>query len=276
MRAVVGGQLDELAEPQLGVPRGSLAALRVPAVEVLEEEPQRGRLQLVQPRVRADVLEVALVAGAVEAQHPHALGELVVETRDQPAVADAAEVLRRVEAERRRDAGGRDAAGAEGLRGVLDERQAERGQLLERRGPAEQMHRHDRARPRRQAALDVRRVEIERRWVDVGEDRRRADARDRLGRGVEREGRADDLVARADPERAQHQHDRIRAVRDADRPRHAEVRGGLALERVDVRAEDELAPSSTSPSRCFSSGRTGPYCAAGLKRGIRGTPFECR
>ena len=36
------GQLDELAETQLCVPYGGLAALRVPAVEVLEEESQRG------------------------------------------------------------------------------------------------------------------------------------------------------------------------------------------------------------------------------------------
>src|SRR5262245_3214781 len=35
-------------------------------------------------------------------------------------------------------------------------------------------------------------------------------------------------------------------------------------------------PSRTSPRRCFSCGRSGPYCAAGLKRGIRGTPIESR
>ena len=81
MRAVVGRQLDQLAEPQLGIPRRRLAALRVPAVEVLEEEPQRGRLELVEPRVRADVVEVPLVARAVEAEQPHALCELVLETR---------------------------------------------------------------------------------------------------------------------------------------------------------------------------------------------------
>ena len=242
MRAVVGRQLDELAEPELGVPCSRLAALRVPAVEVLEEEPERGRLELVEPRVRADVLEVALVARAVEPEHPHALGDVFVETGDEPAVADAAEVLRRIEAERRRDPGRRDAACAEGLRGILDDCRPELRDLLERRGPAEQVHRHDRARPRRHAALDVGRVEVERLRVDVGEDRRRADARDGLGRGVEREGGADDLVPGPDLERPEHEHDRVGPVRDTDRPGHAEVRGGLFLEGADVRAEDELAP----------------------------------
>ena len=76
--------------------------------------------------------------------------------------------------------------------------------------------------------------------VDVREDGRRADAGDRLGRRVERERRADHLVARPDLERVQHEHDRVRAVRDADRLAHAEVARRLLLERADVRAEHEL------------------------------------
>ncbi len=84
-------------------------------------------------------------------------------------------------------------------------------------------------------------IEVERHRVDVGEDRRRADPRDRLGRREEREGGADDLVAAPDPERVEDEHERVGAVRDADRLGHAEVLGGLALERRDVRPEDEPA-----------------------------------
>ena len=79
-------------------------------------------------------------------------------------------------------------------------------------------------------------IEVERGRVDVGEDGRRAAPRDRLGGRVERERRADHLVAGADPHRVEREHERVGAVRDADRARHAEVLGGLGLERLHVRA----------------------------------------
>ena len=66
---LVGRQLAELAEPELLVARGGLAARGVPAVDLAEEEAQHGGLQLVEARVVADRLEVLLVARAVEAQH---------------------------------------------------------------------------------------------------------------------------------------------------------------------------------------------------------------
>ena len=96
-------------------------------------------------------------------------------------------------------------------------------------------------RARRDARGDVLGVEVVRRGIDVGEDGRRAAARDRLGGRVERERGADHLVARADTERVEHDHDRVRAVRDADRVLDAEVLRRLALECLDVRAEDERA-----------------------------------
>ena len=103
------------------------------------------------------------------------------------------------------------------------------------------MHGHDRARLRRDPRRDVLRVEVVRRRIDVREDRNGAPAHDRLGRGVERERGTDDLVAGPDPERVEHDDDRVRAVRYADRVRDAEVLRRLALERLDVRPEDELA-----------------------------------
>ena len=101
------------------------------------------------------------------------------------------------------------------------------------------MHRHDRLRALGEAALDVDGVEVERQRIDVGEHRRRMPPRDRLGRRVERERRADDLVALADAERIEGDHECVGAVGDADRLSDAEVVGGLAFESVDFRAEDE-------------------------------------
>ena len=103
------------------------------------------------------------------------------------------------------------------------------------------MHRHDRFRPLGDPALDVGRIEIEGHRIDVREDRGRAAPHDRLGGRVERERGADHLVAGADLHRVEDDHEGVRAVRDADRLRHAEVRGGLLLEGSELGAADELA-----------------------------------
>ena len=79
--------------------------------------------------------------------------------RDQAAVAEREEVLRREEAEGRGDAR-RDAARAERLRGVLDHRQPEAAEVGRR--TAEEVHRHDRLRALGDPALDVGGVEVER------------------------------------------------------------------------------------------------------------------
>ena len=101
------------------------------------------------------------------------------------------------------------------------------------------MHRDDRPRPVGHLRGRVLDVEVERGGIDVGEDRRRAAPRDRLGRRVEGERRADHLVARPDAERVEGEHERVGAVGDADRPLDAEVGGGLLLEGPVVRAADE-------------------------------------
>ena len=76
------------------------------------------------------------------------------------------------------------------------------------------MYRHDRLCPLRDAGRDVVRVEIQRDRVDVGEDRRRPDPRDRLRGRVEGESRADHLVAALDAYRLERQDERVRAVGD--------------------------------------------------------------
>ena len=132
----------------------------------------------------------------------------------------------------------RDPLGAVRLSRVLDHRQAERAEVGRR--AAEEMHRHDRLRLVGDLALDLCRVEIQRRRVDVGEDRRRAAPGDRLGRRIERERRADHLVAGADVHAVHHEHERVGAVGAADRLLDAELGRGLALEGLDLGAEDEL------------------------------------
>ena len=244
---LVDRQLDELAEAELRVACRGLTPSVVPARELREEDTEHRGLHRVESRVRPDELEGLLVARAVEAQHPHALGDVVVETRDEPAVTQREEVLRREEAERRADARPRDPLGAERLRGVLDERKPERGELGERRRPPEEVHGHDRLRPRRDPRGHVLGVEVQRGRVDVGEDGRRADACDRLGRRVERERGADDLVAAPDSERLEREDERVGAVRDADRMRDAEKRGRLVLERLDLGPEDEATRLAERP-----------------------------
>ena len=169
------------------------------------------------------------------------VGQLLVGGRDQAAVAEREQVLGREEAEGRERADLGDALGAVGLRGVLDDRDPELGEARERHHAAEQVHRHERPRPVGHPRGDVLRVEVERDRVDVGEDGRRAAARDRLGGRVEGERGADHLVAGADLHRVEREHERVGAVGDADRARHAELLGRLGLERLHVRAQDEDA-----------------------------------
>ena len=177
----------------------------------------------------------------MEAQHPDAFCQFLVGRGDQAAVAECEQVLGGEEAEGRGDSGGRDALGPERLRRVLDDRDAEPGQRVEVGRTAEQMHRHDRPRPLGHLGGDVLGIDVQRDRVDVGEDRCRAGAHDRLGRRVERERGADHLVAGADLERVQDEHERVGAVRDPDRPRHSQVDGRLLFEGLHVRSQDQRA-----------------------------------
>ena len=106
----------------------------------------------------------------------------------------------------------------------------------------------------------------ERRRVDVAEDGRRAGRRDRLRARVERERRDDDLVARPDADRPQRDRDRLGAVRDADDVLDAEPRGELALERLDLRAEDVAAVVEHPSEAAASSSRSGAQRGLGVEQ----------
>ena len=90
-----------VAEPRGGVRAPGGATALAPRVHVRELDAQGGGLQLVEAAVVADLREGLLVRRAVEAQRAHPLGQRGVVGRDRAAVAQAAEVLRRVEGERR-------------------------------------------------------------------------------------------------------------------------------------------------------------------------------
>ena len=217
-----------------------------PAVELGQQHPQDRRLELVQARVVAHVLERPLVARAVEPQRARQLRDAVIVGRDRAAVAEAGEVLGGVERERghvaERSGAPAVEARARGLGGILQYRQPELADLGRGRGCAEQVDGDDRLGPGRQHRADRVGGHVTRRRIDVAEHRTRSGVDDRLGGCVERERRHHDLVVAANPERPQRDRDRVGAVADADRVAHTEVGRELLLERPDLRAEDVLAP----------------------------------
>ena len=175
---------------------------------------------------------------AVRAQQAHAIGEVGVARDDGSAVAPAAEVLRRVEREAADVAERADALaaveGAVRLRRVLDHAEARGAGDLEDRvqidGRAHQVDRDHRARARADRGRDGLGRQQVRLGVDVDETRRRAGEADRLGRGDERVGRDDHLVAGADVEDPQREREGLGAGGDAHGVLGAAVGGELLLE----------------------------------------------
>src|SRR5438270_9932303 len=239
MGGLVLRQLHQVAKAELGVAGGCGAASLVPARELRQEDAQERGLQLVEAGVVADEVEGRLVARAVEGQELDALGELLVVRRDETSVAEAEEVLRGIEAEGRDRPVLRNFRCAESLRRILEHRHPELDERPDIEQPAKEVNRDDRPRPVGHLRRRVLEVEVERDGIDVREYRRGAAPHDRLRGRIEREGRADHLVAGPDAERVESEHERVGAVRDADRPLHAEIRSGFLLEGPVMRAADE-------------------------------------
>ena len=83
------------------------------------------------------------------------------------------------------------------MTGIVAGRGEDRGQVRRQSGDVDDL---DGPRPRPDRRRDGGRIDIDRQRVDVDEDRTRAQVEDRLGRGRERVGGHDDLVALVDPE----------------------------------------------------------------------------
>ena len=250
------GHLDRQRDPgdaaeQFAVARGVRTALRVPPLEQRELDREHRGLQRVEAAVVAEQFVVVAHLGAVTAQHVHFFGERVVVGQDHAAVPDRAEVLRR---EERKGPGVADAADQPahpartgGLGAVLDHLElVALRDLADRRHVAREpveVHRDDRARALGDPRLDLRRVEVEGRLVDVDEDRPRPRVLDDLGRRDEGERRRDDLVpgAHARPEQPEQQG--VGPGGHADRVAHAVQLRHLLLEAGERRAEDVLGPA---------------------------------
>ena len=235
----------------VAVARGERAAPGGPAGEPRQPRAQDGRLHLVEPRIDAGFLMVIAIGLAAVSQPPDPLGERAIVGDDRAAVAERAEILRRIEAERagdadRADRRGRrpspDAPGSSPRRSPGGARAATRSIAAMSAGLAVQMHRQDRARPR--------------------PDRlgRRAPGRcvSRDGSMSANTGRAPAImiasaVYAADsgvvmtsspgpmPSARRISAMRVGAGADADRVRRAGRRRELCLERLDLRAEHEPA-----------------------------------
>ena len=175
------------------------------------------------------------------------LGEPGVPRDDRAAVAQRAEVLGWIEAER---AGRSNRADRTSIRGrevgltaVLDDREPVRGgdpfdARHVGRLPVE-MDRHDSAGARGHRPFDRSRVDRETVAIDVRKDRAGADHHDRQRRERRRQRRRNDLIAGADAEGAERERNRVGAAADANRERRSRGRRELPFERLDLRPEHE-------------------------------------
>jgi hypothetical protein len=229
------------------VDRGQAPAPGIVLLEPRQPQVEHRRLQAVEAAVGAD-LDVVVARGLAMVGEPEDLPHQVgVHAGDAAGVAEGAEVLGRVEAPGRQIAERADAPPlvlrAVRLRRVLDQPEAARAaEGADRVGverPAVEVDADDAARARRRAPLELGRVEVESRRVDVAEDRRRAHQDHRLGGREEAEGGHQHLVAGAGAERAQRDHQRVRAVADTDHRGGAEEVGEGLLELLDLGAENE-------------------------------------
>ena len=166
--------------------------------------------------------------------------------RDHPALAGR-DLLVRIEGEDRVDSVGAHrlavVLGAQGLAGVLDQRQpvlrAQLAQRVQLARVAEDVDRDDRLRLVRDRSLDGGGIEVHRPLVHVREDGHRAFVDEAVGRGDEGVRRGDHLVPL--PEAADHREQvQARGARgDGSRERRSDLLGEELLEAVDRRPERE-------------------------------------
>ena len=163
---------------------------------------------------------------------------------DRAAVAEAAEVLGRIETPCREVAQRADALAA-ALRAVrlgriLDQEPAappaDLAHAVGVERPAVEVDTDDADGLRGGAALELRRVEVVGRGVDVAEDRHATGQHHRLGGGKEAERRHQHFGAGSEPQGAQGDHQRVGAVGDTDHGARTEEAGEGTLELLDLRA----------------------------------------
>ena len=230
------------------VPRREHPALLGPRAQSPELGAEERGLQGVQPGVRAQRHVRVVSRVAVDPEKPRARCDRVILGEDRAAVPQAAEILRREEAQRGRGAPGSDRAAfvarADRLGGVLQQRdrtaRREIAQRLEMAGEPVEMHRHDRARSRRDRRFRRARIHPQALGLHVHEDGTRAQGGHRARAREVREGGNDHLVVGPDPERQKRDGERRRSGGHADGVGDAARLRQLALEGIVLGSEDEL------------------------------------
>jgi len=228
--------------------RRVVLARLAPAVEIGQLDRENSRLKRVETEVAADVFVHIGAALAVVAEDFEQLRLFGIVAGHHSAVAEAAEVLAREEREAAVVADRADAAAlvlrTDRLAGVFDDDEVvlfgDRHDRVHIGGLAEEVDRNDRLGARRHFFLDLRRIDVVGRRVDVGEDRRRADPDDCADRRKEGEGRGDDFIAGPDPFDHQRDDERVGTAGHADREVAAAVGGDFGFEFLDLGAEDEI------------------------------------
>ena len=178
------GQRRAIARRQRAPPAG-------PAGEARQPRAQDGRLHLVEPRVDARLLVMVAVGLAAVAQPPDPVGERAIVGDDRAAIAERAEILRRIEAERAGDAdrADRPPGGRREVRlaAVFDDRELVRAPRSPRSPPCRPPARRGAPAGSRASAAPMAaaiRVGVDRQAhrIDVGEHRPRAGHHDRRAR----------------------------------------------------------------------------------------------
>ena len=194
---------------------------------------------------------------AAVSQPPEPVGQRAIVRDNGSAVAQRAEILGRVEAERSSDADGADRPSARGcevrLAAVLDDRQVVPcGDALDRRHVGRlpvQVNRQQCPRARRHRAGNLPGIDRHAGRVDIGKHRPRAGHHDGQRAVSGRQGSGDHLVAGAGAERAQHEGDRIGASPDADGAGRARRGREFLFERLDLGPEHEPSTGNDAVDR---------------------------
>ena len=242
------GQPHAAIVQKLTVPGGVRASRFGPRFQMAQFDAQNGALDSLHSIVIALEFVNVLLFRAPVPQHANLVRELGAAGGHRSAFSAGSKVLARVEAEAAHLADAARAAAlilrAVRLCRVLDHHQpvpardihdgVHVGRL------SEEVNRHDRPGARRNGCLDPRDIDIERRRIDIHEDRPGAGIDDGGRGGYEGEWRRDYFVPGADTGGEQCQMQRAGARIHADRFGGAAIPGELLFECRNLRPEDEL------------------------------------
>ena len=159
-------------------------------------------MQFIQAKIASNGLVLIAGFGPVVAQHPRAVGKLIIISHQHAGITQCAEVLGRIKAERTEITQATDrlvcAPRALGLCSILNDLQAvflrQGAHGVHVRHLPEEMHGNDRLSLARHPAGGIFRIEVEGIGIRIDKDRRGAGAGDAAGGGKKGEGGAQHLI----------------------------------------------------------------------------------